>query len=146
LILLNTIDFFTQEDQRYFSNYPTGTLWHIAVPPGFDAVTMKGPSGVSQPLSVKEGEITFLGKQAGFYELSATSGGAHWASKVAADLSSKDESRIAPGKALRSAQGAVAKPDGFTAGGRQQLWGYLLLVAFALSVLEWFSYHRRVSV
>ncbi|HTM44176.1 MAG TPA: VWA domain-containing protein [Polyangiaceae bacterium] len=146
LILLNTIDFFTQEEQRYFSNYPTGTPWHISVPAGFDTVTVKRPTGVSQPVSVKQGEITFLGKEAGFYELNATSAGGHWSSKLAADLSSKEESRIAPGKELRGAQGSLAKPDGFASGGRQQLWGYLLLAAFALSVLEWFSYHRRVSV
>ena len=57
-----------------------------------------------------------------------------------------EESRIAPQKKLALA-GRDAPPPTLSAGGvRRELWLWLLAAVIALSVVEWLTYHRRVTV
>jgi hypothetical protein len=87
----------------------------------------------------------FRGETAGFYKLS---GGADEAplGDFAANLSDLDESRIAPQKELVLAgkkAGAVAiAPVSL----KSEVWIYLLLAVIAVSLIEWVTYHRRVTV
>ncbi len=38
------------------------------------------------------------------------------------------------------------EPTAGRAGVRQELWIYLVLFALAILVVEWFTYHRRLTV
>ena len=65
---------------------------------------------------------------------------------LAANIASPEESSIAPRSKLVLG-GSNARPLGrFTAGAQRELWVYLLLGAVLLSVIEWITYHRRVTV
>jgi hypothetical protein len=66
--------------------------------------------------------------------------------EFAANLADPDESRIAPKKTLKVGKTESTKPEIGTPGVRRRLWAYLLLGVALISALEWFSYHRRVTV
>jgi hypothetical protein len=94
---------------------------------------------------VKEGRAVYLGDQAGFYKL-IVPGEPPVTSMFAANLSDVSESRIKPVDKLElGGQKATASLD-FHAGVRRELWLYLLFGAVLLSLLEWITYHRRVTV
>jgi hypothetical protein len=93
---------------------------------------------------VREGRALTFGDQAGFYQL--LTGGSEPPWTFAANLVDALESDITPKDSL-SIQGQKAGPPGeFKAGVRRELWLYLVLGALALSLAEWFSYHRRLTV
>ena len=86
-----------------------------------------------------------FGEHAGFYELRAGSPTAPPALD-AANLSDDAESHVTP-KTELDVPGAKKSGDaGFHAGVRRELWVYFVMAAIALSALEWFTYHRRITV
>jgi von Willebrand factor type A domain/Aerotolerance regulator N-terminal len=145
LFVLNTINAFIEEDTGYVSSYRTGEVWHIAVPGSLSTVSLLEPGGAKHAVPVSDGRAVFRGEQAGFYKLS---GGADDAplGEFAANLSDLEESRIAPQKDLilsgkKASAVSVAKISL-----RSDVWIYLLLAVIGVSLLEWITYHRRVTV
>jgi hypothetical protein len=146
LFVLNTINDFVEEDTGYLSSYRTGEVWRIPVPSGADVAALVLPTGAKQHVSVKEGRAVYLGEQSGFYELFVAGDPEPVKSGFAANLLDPDESRIEPDKKLELGGKQAVAVAGFEPGVRRELWLYLLLFAFALSVIEWFTYHRRITV
>jgi len=145
LFVLNTINAFIEEDTGYVSSYRTGDVWHIAVPGSLNTVNLLEPSGSKHAVPVSDGRAVFRGEQAGFYKLT---GGADDAplGEFAANLSDLEESRILPQKELVLAgkkAGAVAVAPVSL---KSDVWIYLLLAVIGVSVIEWITYHRRVTV
>jgi len=104
------------------------------------------PRGEKRTLPVKEGRAAYFGNQAGFYRLHV-SGPEPFEHEFAANLADPEESHIKPQLKLSAAGGKPAPlAVAGTAGVRSRFWAYLLIGVVALSVLEWFSYHRRVTV
>lgn len=144
LLLLNTINAFVAEDTRYLSSFRTGEVWRIPAPSELSRARLKAPDGKLLEVPVEAGRAVVFGERAGFYELLAADGSV--AHAFAANLSDLSESRIAPNAELMLGTSPVAAPAGFSIGVRDELWVYFILAVLALSVLEWFSYHRRVTV
>jgi hypothetical protein len=145
LFVLNTINAFIEEDTGYVSSYRTGDVWHIAVPGSLNTVSLLEPGGAKHAVPVSDGRAVFRGEQAGFYKLS---GGADDAplGEFAANLSDLEESRILPQKELVLAgkkAGAVAIAKVSL---KSDVWIYLLLAVIGVSLIEWITYHRRVTV
>lgn len=161
LFVVNTINWFADEDSQYISSYRTGDVWRVPVSPGTDRALLKLPDGTVQSTAVHEGRAVLRGDQAGFYELTTTAAspsvGAPTSSagsppdaeahtSFAANMLDANESAIAPRERL--------VVDGKTAGPiaihrvavRRDIWMYLLLAVAALTALEWATYHRRVTV
>jgi hypothetical protein len=65
---------------------------------------------------------------------------------VAANLTSPLESSIEPAERVEVRGRAADPPPELRAGVGGQVWLWLLMVAAALVLLEWLSYHRRVTV
>ena len=145
LFVLNTINAFVEEDTGYVSSYRTGDIWRIAVPASLSSVSLLEPGGVKHAVPVSEGRAVFRGELAGFYKLS---GGADDAplGEFAANLSDLDESRIAPQKALRLGGKQASAVPVTQVSLKSEIWIYLLLAVIAVSLLEWITYHRRVTV
>ncbi len=142
LFVLDCINWFSDEDAQYLSSFRTGDVWRIPVAGGLAQATLKRPDGTSQPVPVHEGRAVLLGQQAGFYELSA----GEQTTTFAANLLDASESAIAPQDAVVVDGKPSGTVDGFRAGVRREIWIYLLLAAALLTVLEWATYHRRVTV
>jgi von Willebrand factor type A domain/Aerotolerance regulator N-terminal len=145
LFVLNSINAFIEEDTGYVSSFRTGDVWHIAVPGSLNTVNLLEPGGAKHAVPVSDGRAVFRGEVAGFYKLT---GGADDAplGEFAANLSDLDESRIAPKKELvlagKKATAVAAAPISL----RSEIWIYLLLGVIGISLVEWITYHRRVTV
>ena len=158
LLLLNSINFFTDEDAQYISSFRTGDVWRVPV------VTQSGQAKLKTPAStddkaitvpVHEGRAVYLGQQAGFYELAGGEGGEPGAGNsaetptktaFAANLLDSDESAIEPAKELVVDGKKAGTLSGFQIGVRREIWIYLLLAALLLTAIEWITYHRRITV
>ena len=125
-------------------NFPRST--QVPAPSSADSVILKDPQGVERPVPVKEGRAVYLGDQAGFYELRADSGDEAVETMFAANLANPQESRIEPVKELKIAGKTAGALHGFVAGVRREIWIYLLLAVVIASAVEWFTYHRRITV
>jgi hypothetical protein len=146
LFLLNTINDFVEEDTGYLSSYRTGDVWRIPAPSAAEVAELSDPSGRTHRVSVKEGRAVYRGDQAGFYRLSAGSGPDRADTLFAANLVDLEESRIDPVEKLELGGKPASAVAGFQAGVRREIWLYLLLAVFAVSLIEWFTYHRRLTV
>ena len=144
LFVLNTINAFIEEDTGYVSSYRTGDVWNVPAPGHADSATLKLPGGAKVQIPVRAGKAVYLGEQAGFYRLDFP--GEPEPVLFAGNLSDPAESRIEPVKTLALGGKPAAKVAGFTPGVRRELWIYLLGLVLLVSVVEWFTYHRRVTV
>jgi hypothetical protein len=151
LLLLNTIDWFVEEDASYVSSYRTGETWHVPVPAGVTTATIVDPDERRRTVPVVDGRAVYAGTRAGFYEIVAgapteTDSPEPAAELFAANLGPGDESAIAPADQLAVGDVVASSPTGGKAGVRRELWIYLVLLALAVLSVEWLSYHRRWTV
>lgn len=148
LFVLNTINYFVDEDTSYVSSYRTGEVWRIPAPSGVPTATLETPSGEQRIIPIKEGRAIYQGEQAGFYTMRVKQAGEDEPTETmfAANLVEIEESRIEPVKTLDLGNKQASEVSGFSAGVRRELWLYLLMAAILLSALEWITYHRRVTV
>jgi len=142
LLLLNSIDWFVEEDTGYISSYRTGETWHVPVPSSAQSATIVAPDGSSREVPVADGRAVYAGTRAGFYKVRA----AGTESIVAANLGPSDEPRIAPVARVEVAGRAAGHVTRGRIGVRRDLWIYLVLAAAAILAIEWFTYHRRWTV
>jgi Ca-activated chloride channel homolog len=146
LFVLNTINDFIEEDTGYVSSYSTGDVWQIPAPSDAETAILTIPDGRKLTVPVKQGRAIYLGDQAGFYELEVAAEPEPIKTMFAANLSNLDESRIAPVKELELGKKKAEALAGFDPGVRRELWLYLLLAVAIVSVVEWVTYHRRLTV
>jgi len=67
-------------------------------------------------------------------------------SEFAANLSDLAESRITPVAQLSLGKRRAERVVAGAVGSKRELWLYLLATVLGLSVIEWITYHRRVTV
>lgn len=146
LFVLNTIDYFVQEDTQYVSSYRTGDVWRIPTPGAAPTASLRDPAGRERTVPVQDGHAVHRGDQAGFYRLAVGSEPDPVQVDFAANLVDLEESRIRPQPALELGASPLPPRSPLATGLQRQPWIYLLLAAILLSVFEWFSYHRRVTV
>ncbi len=171
LLLLNSINWFTDEDAQYISSFRTGDVWRVPVVSQSGQAKLKVPGGSDVLVPVHEGRAVYLGEKAGFYELSGADGvdlslggagatasptstststtmGGPTATvgSFAANLLDADESAIEPAKELVVDGKKAGALSAFQIGVRREIWIYLLLAAILLTAIEWITYHRRITV
>ncbi len=146
LFVLNTINYFVEEDTSYISSYRTGEVWRIPAPSSAETAKLEDPKGKEQIVPIKEGRAVYQGDQAGFYKLAVKAEPEDVETMFAANLSDPAESQIAPADELNVGGKPATSVGVFSAGVRRELWLYLLLAVVIVSVLEWFTYHRRLTV
>lgn len=157
LLLLNSINDFTDEDAHYISSFRTGDVWRVPVVSEDGRAVLTTPEGTDVIVPVHEGRAVYRGERAGFYELRGAdpssdandlrkNDAAGVKTSFAANLLDADESAIEPAKELVVDGKKAGALEGFTIGVRRELWIYLLLAAIALTAVEWFTYHRRITV
>ena len=155
LFLLDTINWFTDEDATYLSSFRTGEVWRVPVPTAGAEALLREPGGATERVPVHEGRAVVLGERSGFYEIEGASDGTATASPssasqppiaFAANLLDTRESTIAPADKLVVDGKEAGTLEGFHLGVRREIWIYLLFAALALTAVEWATYHRRVTV
>jgi Ca-activated chloride channel family protein len=150
VFLLNTINWFVEEDAEYLSSFKTGEVWHVPAPHGAGGeATLIEPGGRKHSVPVQDGRAVFFGTKAGFYKLVKTNpkpGEPVGDVMFAANLVDPVESAIAPKPELIVDGKKGGEVAGFKVGVRRELWIYILLAVAAISAIEWATYHRRVTV
>jgi len=166
VLLLNIINYFTDEDASYLSSFRTGDVWRIPVGQSAAQATLTLPGGASQPVPVHEGRAVYLGQQAGFYDLALAGAGGGAAApapaapkqgekdvtaagtnvRFAANLLDDFESTIAPAEKLTVDGKEAGKVSAFHVGVKREWWIYLLIAAVIITFVEWITYHRRITV
>ena len=172
LLLLNSINWFTDEDSQYISSFRTGDVWRVPVISQSGQARLKTPGGGEVFVPVHEGRAVYLGEKAGFYELRGAegvdlslagvgaaagtgttgtgTGGAGGppatTGSFAANLLDAEESAIEPAKELVVDGKKAGSLSAFQIGVRREIWIYLLLAALLLTAIEWITYHRRITV
>jgi len=115
---------------------------------GATQAEVKGPDGTVTQTPVIDGLATFYASRVGYYDVAAKGpAGATMARiELAANLASPGESDIAPSTELLLGGKKLAEPEAFAITRSRKLWTYLILLAMALIVMEWVTYHRRITV
>jgi Ca-activated chloride channel homolog len=102
-----------------------------------------GAGETKESAPVHEGRAVIQGTKAGFYEVRAEGQETVY---FASNLLDVEESSLQPQKDLNVDGKAAGMVSGFKVGVRRELWVYLLLAVVAVVVIEWLTYHRRVTV
>jgi hypothetical protein len=145
LFVLNVIHSFVEDDASYLSAYRTGEAWHVPAPQSASLLWVRDPKGRVAEVAVEDGRAVLFGERAGFYEL-LSGPGEDKGLAFAGNLADPAESRIEPKKELVLASGPAKAVEGFRAGVRREVWMTLIALAALLSLVEWLTYHRRITV
>jgi Ca-activated chloride channel homolog len=153
MLLVNTLDWFAGDQTDLLTTYPTGTRERVPLDGvvGATEAEVIGPDGQITHAPVIDGLATFYGSRVGYYDLAARAPDHSVLARIAlaANLASPEESDIAPSAKL-TLGGATGKqlepPEAFSISRSQKLWIYLIVLAAGLVLVEWITYHRRITV
>ncbi|HEY3806214.1 MAG TPA: BatA and WFA domain-containing protein [Kofleriaceae bacterium] len=150
MLLVNALDWFAGDQADLLTTYATGRRERVPLDGavGADHADVTNPDGSLTKTPVIDGLATFYAPHVGYYDLSAKTpeGKAIAGITLAANLASASESDIAPSATLALAGKKLEAPEAFSITHSQKLWIYLVLLALGLIVLEWVTYHRRITV
>ena len=141
VFMLNVLDFFAQDDVDLMYSFATGQTWSIPVDRQVISAEVLTPEGELLPAALYDGRALFYGETPGFYRLRTDQGSI----TLAANLANPEESRITP-RLLELDSAEIRTDIDSLFFERQHLWIYLLLAAFALLFVEWFTFNRRITV
>jgi hypothetical protein len=153
MMLVNALDWFAGDQTDLLTTYPTGTRERVPLDGvvGATEAEVRGPDGKLTRTPVIDGLATFYGSRVGYYDLAAKAPDGSVLARVelAANLSSVEESDIAPSAKLTlgGTKGKqLAEPEAFAITRSRKLWIYLIVFAAGLLLVEWITYHRRITV
>ncbi len=150
MLLVNTLDWFAGDQTDLLTTYPTGARERIPLDGvvGATQAEVKGPDGTVTQTPVIDGLATFYANRVGYYDVATqgAGGGTMAQIELAANLASPGESDIAPSSELVLGGEKLGPPEAFAITRSRKLWTYLILLAMALIVMEWVTYHRRITV
>ena len=153
MLLVNALDWFAGDQTDLLTTYPTGTRERVPLDGvvGATEADVRGPDGQLTHTPVIDGLATFYGARVGYYDLAAKApdGSVLARIELAANLASPEESDIAPSAKLTlGGPGGkqLAEPEAFAISHSQKLWIYLIVLAAGLILVEWITYHRRITV
>jgi len=150
MMLVNTLDWFAGDTTDLLTTYPTGKRERIPLDGvvGATEAELKGPDGTITRAPVIDGLATFYGSKVGYYDVAAKAPDGRTIAQIqlAANLASASESNITPSAQLSLGGKQLDAPQKFAISHSRKIWVYLLFIAMALVVMEWITYHRRITV
>jgi Ca-activated chloride channel homolog len=148
LLVVNSLGWFAGEGEGAEATFRSGETFELSVvdaagaAPAGERVELRGPDGRPIPAQAREGRVTVYGGQVGVY--TAIAGAVR--ARAAVNLADARESKIAPARPFALGGRALEPPQGFGLSLRREIWVYLLLVALGITLVEWLTYNRRVTV
>ncbi len=150
MLLVNALDWFSGDQADLLTTYRTGSRERVPLDGvvGATEAEVKGPDGAITRTPIIDGLATFYGARVGYYDLTAVGPDGKPMAQVAlaANLASPSESDIAPSTELSLGHRKLEAPETFAITHSQKLWIYFVLFAAGLIVVEWVTYHRRITV
>ena len=156
ILVPNIVAWMKGESREETSSYTTGRRWSVPISRRVDRVEVLGPDGVRREVPVRDGYAQLFGTRAGFYALYAPKVARRTTQEaavevdeplavVAGNLQDAGESDLKPAAKLTLLGKEVATVTKATFVERD-LWVYLLFFALGILLVEWFTYHRRITV
>jgi hypothetical protein len=142
ILLANALDWFAGEDTEFLPSYKTGRTWSIAAEGADDAITIQADGQAPERAPVHDGRASYYGRLVGYYSAEVPRGRV----ALAANLADPAESAIRPTSVLVMGGRALGRPGSYGLSVRRDLWLYLLAAAFLLTLVEWWTYHRRITI
>lgn len=153
IFFVNAINWFFQEEAALLRPWSLAERWDVVLPwRGIESANVTLPDGSRQTALVDGGgTLAFTGQQQGIYEVhhpKPSSGAQREPTLIAASLRNETESSLVPKGEYTAwkAPEAVAEDVPKLSLMGADLWQLLLIIALALMVVEWFTYHRRWTV
>ncbi len=150
MLLVNALDWFAGDQTDLLTTYPTGKRQRIPLDGvvGATEAEVKGPDGTITHTPIIDGLATFYGSRVGYYDVTAKGADGKPIAQIelAANLASPEESDIAPSKELTLGGRKLLAPEPSPITTLQKIWVYLILLAAGLILVEWITYHRRITV
>jgi len=141
VLLMNTLNWYVEQESGFISSYPSGEPVHLRVPGGGSEANVCGPGGCTE-VAVHDGEAVFVPMRTGLYRVTTPDG----TSLVAVNLGQPEESMLEPAEAVEVAGATASRPPEMRAGVGGEIWLWLVMLAALIVVLEWLTYHRRITV
>jgi hypothetical protein len=148
LFVLNVLEELSPRDQgEILLGLSTGRLVRAPAPVDSGKAILRGPeTGERKPdersAFVDQGRVAFFGQESGFYEVLARGK----RTRFAASLLSDAESRLVPQQELKIPGVTVGEVGGMEPRAERDPWVWLLLIVAGVSFVEWWAYHRRLTV
>ena len=147
LFVLNTINDFVEEDTGYVSSFRTGEVWQIPAPSAAEIATLEDPAGQQAHRCRSKRAARCISASRPASTSSASDAEPEpLTTMFAANLADLEESQHRAQARARSRRKSRDRSRGFTPGVRREIWLYLLGAVLLVSVLEWVTYHRRITV
>jgi hypothetical protein len=130
----------------------TGHRARVALPAGRGGALVTDPTGAAHVVAGTAGAIEIPVAHAGFYRVApvnaapGAAAGAAGATTLAANLGDATESDTTPAATLDLGGRTPPPPDPPARRPRREIWWLALVAAAALSLGEWWTYHRRWTV
>jgi hypothetical protein len=142
LLLANVLDWFSGDDAEFIATYKTGRTWQIPAEGAGDDIAIEPEGQPTERAPVHDGRAAYYGRRVGYYGVGLPRGRV----LLAANLADPGESAIKPAPSLTLGGRTLGRPAGFGVSLRRDLWLYLVLGALALTLVEWLTYNRRLTV
>lgn len=141
VFILNILDYFARDDVDLMYSFETGQTFSVPIDRQTRRAEVQTPQGEVIPAAIHDGRALFYGETPGFYVLRTDLAQI----TLAANLANPEESDIAP--RLIEIEGAEVSTDVDSLFfDRQKIWIFVLLLVFALMLVEWFTFNRRITV
>jgi len=156
ILVVNAISWFWQDAEGLLQPNRAGVPLSLAVPGQGSAVTASGPGGTTTTARRVAERVHLTASRLGIWEVrdpSATdptagdpTAGDAGPTAIAVNLLSPDESRIAPQSSDYAPWVAPVFQEAHENPWLRDFWRVLLLAALALVMVEWVTWHRRVTI
>ena len=117
----------------------------MPVPSGTRSARLKGP-GVEQTLPLVGGRAVHAGRRAGFFTVQSDVSGQPVESVIAANLGSDQEAEIARADELTLGGEPASAVSRSKPHVHRKWWPWLVLAALCLLLVEYATFHRRLTV
>ena len=148
LFVVNILDeLFPRGRGAALLGFKTGEVWRPPAGNDVSRAEIRGPLGVGHEstsifVPVEDGRAVLFGQEAGFFDLITESG----TTRFAASILSANESREKSNQEFIVNGAPVKKVSGMEPRNSSDPWLWLMMGVFAVSFLEWWSFHRRWTV
>jgi hypothetical protein len=139
LLLSNALAWVGAPETIDAASLRTGRTFRVALPAERTSAAVIDPAGATHVLPAQAGAVNVPIAHTGFYRVNGST-------VLAANLGDAVESDTTPARALVLGGRTLAPPDPPARGARRELWALALIAGVALSLFEWWSYHRRWTV
>lgn len=151
ILVVNAISWFWQDAEGLLQPNRAGAPLALAVPGTGNRLTVTGPGGATVPARRVAERVHLTASQLGIWEVADPTAKAAdevpaAATAIAVNLLSPDESRIAPVPADYATWVAPEFQQAHENLWLRDFWRVLLLAALALVLVEWVTWHRRVTI